>query len=178
MGICGTFIRNIPSNIIPRFITDYDQLKVAFLFNNYCSHPSLMMCKEILKKHNLKYNDDYFYSADYDLCARALRFFKVQNIPYVLLQYRRHPGQISFAKYIEQERFADIIRINQLVDIFDFNPEEIPILLHLKLMKKEPLLAKHHTEAIQWLQLIIEKNKTINYFNQSILEKFLLMGIN
>ena len=78
----------------------------------------------------------------------------------------------------QQERFADIIRINQLVDIFDFNPEEIPILLHLKLMKKVPLLTKHRIEAIQWIQLIIDKNKTINYFNQSILEQFLLMCIN
>jgi len=45
-------------------------------------------------------------------------------------------------------------------------------------MKKVPLLTKHRIEAIQWIQLIIDKNKTINYFNQSILEQFLLMCIN
>jgi hypothetical protein len=45
-------------------------------------------------------------------------------------------------------------------------------------MKKEPLRTKHRGKAIEWIKLIIEKNKTIGYFNQNILELFLLMSIN
>ena len=45
----------------------------------------------------------------------------------VLLQYRRHPGQISSAKFLEQTKYADIIRINQLIDVLGFKLEEIPV---------------------------------------------------
>lgn len=178
IGICGSFIKNIPSNSTPRFITDSDQLKVAFLSNNYCSHPSLIMKKEFLDKYNLRYNEDFIYSADFDLCARALRFLKVQNIPDVLLQYRRHPGQISSAKYKEQQRYADVIRINQLIDNLDFTLKEIPVLLHLKLMKRQHLLFRYKPKAEQWVMRILEKNDTIGYYNQKILKEFLFYCIS
>lgn len=178
IGICGTFIRNIPSDIIPRFITDHNHLKVAFLSNNFCSHPSLCIRREILDKHTLKYNEDYYYSADFDLCVRALRFTKIQNIPSVLLRYRRHGDQISWAKYREQERFADMIRINQLNENLQFRLVEIPVLLHLLLMKKQPLPGKYKPLAEQWVDKILNKNKIINYYNQDILEQFLYGYLN
>jgi GT2 family glycosyltransferase len=178
IGICGSFIKNIPANSTPRFITDSDQLKVAFLSNNYCSHPSLIMKKEFLDKYNLRYNEDFIYSADFDLCARALRFLKVQNIPDVLLQYRRHPGQISSAKYKEQQRYADVIRINQLIDNLDLTLKEIPVLLHLKLMKRQHLLFRYKPKAEQWVMRILEKNDTIGYYDQKKLKEFLFYCIS
>ncbi len=173
VGICGTFIRNIPSDLVPRFITDNDHLKVAFLSNNFCSHPSLCIRREIIEKHALKYNEDYNYSADFDLCVRALRFTKIQNIPFALLRYRRHRDQISWAKYRDQEKFADIIRINQLIENLQFRLEEIPVLLHLRLMKKQPIPGKYKPLAEQWVDKILEKNKIINYYDKEILKQFL-----
>jgi glycosyltransferase involved in cell wall biosynthesis len=177
IGICGSYIKNIPSGIIPRFITDCEILRVAFLFNNYCSHPSIIMRNEFLKKFNLKYNEEFQYSADFELCARGLRYFKVCNITDVLIQYRRHQGQISWEKAKEQEKYADIIRINQLRDILEFIPEEIPVLLHLKLMKKHPILIKYKDKAEQWVKEILERNKIIGYFNHDILQQFLYNSI-
>ena len=51
IGICGSFIQIIPSGHSPRFITDIEYLKVAFLSNNYCSHPSLILRTKLLNKH-------------------------------------------------------------------------------------------------------------------------------
>jgi len=178
VGICGTFIRNIPSNIIPRFLTDCEHLKVAFLSNNHCSHPSLLMRRKLLDKYELRYNEEYYYSADYDLCARSLKCFKLINIPEVLLNYRRHSEQISDARKHEQEEFADKIRIRQIEDIFGLEPDEIPISLHLKLMKKKLLGIIERDDAIRWLEILFEKNRTINYYNQKILEQFLLSLLN
>lgn len=177
-GICGTAIKNIPTNFLPRIITSYEQLKVAFLSNNYCSHPSLIMRKEYLNKFNLEYNIDYLYSADFDFCARGMRFFEVQNIPEVLLRYRRHPGQISSAKLKEQEIYADVIRINQLIDILGFHLQEIPVQLHLTLMKRHPLQMRFKLEAEEWALRIIDKNKNTCYYNLKVLEQFLLSCIN
>jgi glycosyltransferase involved in cell wall biosynthesis len=177
-GICGSSHRIFPGGFISQFITDLEQLKVAFLANNYCSHPSLIMRKEFLDKYNLRYNEEYYFAADFDFCSRAFRFFTVQNIPDVLYHYRRHPGQISTAHSNQQSDYADMIRINQLVNFLDFNPEEIPVLLHLKLMKRHPLSIRYKGKAEQWSLRILERNKTIGYYNQEILEKFLAFSIN
>ncbi|MCL4481035.1 MAG: glycosyltransferase [Bacteroidetes bacterium] len=172
-GICGSFIQNIPSGICPRFVTDENLLKVAFLSNNYCSHPSLIIRKEFLNRYQLRYKEDYVYSADFDLCARGFRHFKVQNIPEVLLQYRRHAEQISTAKFTEQQMYADAIRIKQLIENLGFEPDEIRHSLHLNLMKRERIDVELKTELEKWIKAIISKNRVRLYYEENVLGGFL-----
>ncbi|MCX6219575.1 MAG: glycosyltransferase [Bacteroidia bacterium] len=172
-GICGSFIQNIPSGSCPRFVTDDQLLKVAFLSNNYCSHPSLIMRKEFLNRFQLQYNEEYIYSADFDLCARGFRYFKVQNIPEVLLQYRRHGDQISTAKYAEQQMYADEIRIKQLIENLEFRHDEILHSLHLRLMKRERIEIELKTDLVKWIETIITKNRVSLYYEENLLSGFL-----
>lgn len=178
VGICGSFIKNIPSGIVPRFICEYELLKVAFLSNNLCSHPSLILRKEFMKRDNLKYNEEFRYSADFDLCVRGMNHFKICNIPQVLVQYRRHPGQISWEKAREQEYFADIIRINQVEERFGFKTDEIPILLHLRLMKKRPLSVRYKLIAEQWIEALLNKNRLNGNYQDMMLKQFLFNTLN
>ena len=173
IGICGSFIQVIPNGGVPNFVTNEDLLKVVFLSNNYCSHPSLILRKEFLSRFDLSYNEEYYYSADFDLCARGFQHFRVQNIPDVLLQYRRHATQISTAKFAEQQQFADTIRINQLVDKMGFNLEEIPLEIHLQLMKKHTIQQEFQAQAKNWLNTLIEKNNECKQFNEPSLSGFL-----
>jgi glycosyltransferase involved in cell wall biosynthesis len=173
-GICGSFARNIPSNSLIIFPVDPDQLKVEFLSDNFCSHPTLFLRKEFLDDFNLKYNENYLYSSDFDLCARAFGYFKVQNLPDVLLRYRRHSGQISSTRFIEQTRYADMIRINHLMEVLGFKIEEIPVLLHLRIMKKEKMQKYCKQQAENWIHKILEMNKKVGYFDQKLLEHYLL----
>lgn len=172
-GICGSFIQNIPSGFCPKFITDDQLLKVAFLSDNHCSHPSLILRKEYLTRYGLYYNEGYCYAADFDLCARGFRYFKVQNIPEVLLQYRRHAGQISSAKFAEQQKYADEIRIRQLIENLGFEPREIPVPLHLSLMKKDRTETGGKIEILNWMGTIIAKNSTCHYYDEKRLSIFL-----
>lgn len=73
----------------------------------------------------------------------------------------------------DQERFANMIRINQLIENLQFRLEEIPVLLHLRLMKKQPIPGKYESLSEQWVDKILEKNKIINYYDQNILKQFL-----
>lgn len=173
IGIAGSFIKNIPSNIVPRFVTDTETLRVLFLSNNHCSHPSLIMRKDLIGKFGLTYNTNYYYSADYDLCARGFRYFDICNIPRVLLQYRRHSSQISCQKAKEQERYADMIRISQIMETLDFKMEEIPVLLHLRLMKRQPIDLRYIEYADEWIRRIFDRNEIKKYFKQDILQGFL-----
>lgn len=172
-GICGSYAKNIPSNILTMFATDFDQLKVEFLSNNFCVHSSRFMQRMYLDKFNLRYNEDVRYACDFDFCARALRYFKVQNIPDVLLQYRRHPEQTSVTKSTEVTNHADMIRVNQLIDNLGFQLEEIPVLLHLKLMKKQSIELRYKSKAEQWVHRILNKNKYVGFYDQNLLQQFL-----
>jgi glycosyltransferase involved in cell wall biosynthesis len=172
-GICGSYVNNMPQNVLTTFPTDYDQLKVEFLSNNFCVHPSIIIRKEFIEKYNLQYNVHCRYAGDYEFCARGLRYFKVRNIPEVLLQYRRHPGQTSVTKIIEQTRNADSVRLAQLTDVLGFRLEEIPVLLHLDLMKRKPVKMNNKFKAEQWIQSILVKNRKVSFYDQSILHQFL-----
>ena len=173
MGICGSFIQTIPSGHFPKFITDDELLKVAFLSNNHCSHPSLIIRKALLIEHQISYNENYCYAADFDLCVKGFRYFKVHNLPEVLLLYRRHTSQISVAKFMEQQKFADAIRIQQLVENLGFEMQEIPNNLHLKFIKREPIEFRCKLELINWIKTIIEKNRRFKYYDKNRLNDFL-----
>lgn len=173
LGICGSNIKIIPQMYIPKYLTDYEHLKVAFLSNNQCSHPSLFLRKAFLDRYYLKYNEKFYYSSDYDLCSRSLQFFKIINIPEILLQYRRHPEQISMAKFYEQSRYADIIRINQLITFLNFKITEIPIPIHLGIMKRQQLHKSLLSSSIRWVTQILDRNKIKRFYNQEFLNQFL-----
>ena len=173
VGICGSFIQIIPNGGVPNFVTNEELLKVAFLSNNYCSHPSLILRKEFLKRYDLSYNEKYYYSADFDLCARGFQHFRLQNIPDILLQYRRHAEQISTAKFDEQQNYADTIRISQLVDKLGFTGNEIPIDIHLRLMKMQTIERNEQKKTEDWINALLEKNKECNQFDESLLSGFL-----
>ena len=173
VGICGSYIQVIPNGGVPNFVTNEDLLKVAFLSNNYCSHPSLILRKEFLNRYKLNYNEEYYYSADFDLCARGFQYFRVQNIPDVLLQYRSHATQISTAKFTEQQYNADTIRIKQLVDKMGFKPDEIPVEIHLQLMKKQPIERELQAQAEDWMDTLIDRNREITQFDEPSLIGFL-----
>jgi len=177
-GICGSFIQVIPSGFCPRYVTDEKLLRVVFLSNNFCSHPSLILRKEFLNRNQLMYNLVYQYSADYDLCSRGFRYFKVQNIPVILLQYRHHEEQISTAKYKEQQMYADQIRINQLVDFLKFKTEQIPISLHLSFMKNEPINLEFKEPLRNWIETIITKNRVVKYYDENTLQDYMRSLLN
>ncbi|MDR3062098.1 MAG: glycosyltransferase family 2 protein, partial [Dysgonamonadaceae bacterium] len=44
-----------------------EEIKVHLLKDNVCTHPTLMIKREVFCDHKIRYNEDYFYSADYDL---------------------------------------------------------------------------------------------------------------
>lgn len=172
-GICGSYIEIIPYGKSPNFILDEELLKVHFLSNNHCSHPSLILRKELLEKFHVTYDEQFYYSADFDICARGFKYFKVQNIRDVLLQYRIHPDQISSAKFEMQKIYADKIRIKQLVENLRFDIGEIPVELHLKLMKRELINKSEESQVCKWISQILERNKTVCYYEENRLKAFL-----
>src|SRR5439155_23933653 len=65
------------------------------LFSSPFFHPSVLLDRELLVAHGLRYDPAYLESEDYDLWARTLAVADGDNVAEPLLLYRRHSGQAS-----------------------------------------------------------------------------------
>jgi glycosyltransferase involved in cell wall biosynthesis len=149
-----------------------DRIQVMLLKDNVCTHPSLMIRRDVFFKHNLRYNEDYRYAADYDLMAEISGIGKITNINQFLLFYRVHSQQISSAKREEQIQFADQIRLKQLIR-FSIDPTPKEKELHLKLMKNIPLEGDETAMAEYWLNRLLYQNTQLKRYHPFFLYDFL-----
>lgn len=173
VGICGSLVRFLPSDKILNRPLSHEEIKISFIKNNYCTHPSLMIRGLLVKEYNLRYNEDYLYSADYDLVSRILARFKVVNLPNVLLKYRLHGSQISQKFQLKQKMYADRIRIKQLSN-FDITPNEFEKQLHLQLVTQKYIDNVNNIRELQhWANFLLKQNEKTGYYNSILLANFL-----
>jgi len=65
------------------------------LFGAPFFHPTVLVDREVLDEHGLRYDPAYLESEDYDLWTRLLAFADGDNLAQPLVLKRAHPGQAS-----------------------------------------------------------------------------------
>jgi glycosyltransferase involved in cell wall biosynthesis len=93
--VCGTnysFIGRKTNKVLPE---NHEDIKIELLKNTCFGHPTVMIRKEILDKHDLKYDIEKEPAEDYALWITLLNYGKFHNIQEDLLLYRVHDGQVS-----------------------------------------------------------------------------------
>jgi glycosyltransferase involved in cell wall biosynthesis len=104
---------NRPSTM--RFPSSHGVIRTHLLFSCPLSHPTVILRKHELARREMWYRDDFGGVADYDMWCRLDRGGALlENMPEVLVRYRRHPTQISSADQSGQQRLADQVRRDQL----------------------------------------------------------------
>lgn len=172
-GLCGSYVRIIGSDEIITAPEDYHEIKVWSMSNIMFRHPTIFIRSEFLKKYNLKYNDSYLYAGDYDFLVRAAHLFPVTNIQEVLLEYRRHPDQISSAHKKGQFEIVNKVILSQL-KLFKQGPTNKEKQLHLALMNRFQIQNKGEFEQLQnWANYLLERNNQIRLYNPEQLANFL-----
>ena len=137
IGICGTHIKCFGnSNDVWSYTpVDPEECKIQLLFCTSLYHPTVMMRSDVIKKNKLYYDPEYF-TEDYELWSRAIRFTKLANIPEILLRYRTSGQNITsnnsekvhashlnvmksqFTKYLHLDLSYDELQIvNKRIDI-------------------------------------------------------------
>lgn len=67
----------------------------AALFSSPFYHPTVLLARDRLARHELRYDPSYAESEDYELWTRLLRMAGGANVPEPLVLYRVHPGQAT-----------------------------------------------------------------------------------
>jgi len=99
MGICGTAIRPFRENEKGgrkmTFPTDDERIRAFAFFQSPFCHPSVIMRKEVLDRHHLKYPQAFKHAEDYGLWIELLKYTRGANLDTVLLLYRRHEQSVT-----------------------------------------------------------------------------------
>jgi glycosyltransferase involved in cell wall biosynthesis len=170
-GTDAVFFSEIEHHPVQR-LCDPQEIKVQLLKENIFTHPSLIIRNEVLKKHNMRYSEDYYYAADYDILVKLSRIGDVTNQSECLLYYRCHSGQITHEKRREQKIYRDRIQLKQLEN-FKVKPSIDEVIIHHAVMNGIPLSGKQLEAAEKWCNKLMMKNHKVKYYDEDYLFKFL-----
>lgn len=94
---------------------DDTTIKATLFISFTLMHPSIIIRREDLIKHQLNYNPDYRYSQDHALYLDCIRYgLKFANISEPLLHMRSHVESISKEKHAVQQECSMRARLNFL----------------------------------------------------------------
>ncbi len=153
----------------------YDDIKVKLLFECCMPHPSVMMRKSLLDKHNLHYNEEIGHSFDWELWQRAAHCFPVVNLPEYHLRYRLHASNESAKTLHLQRQAAQYIDSQTLPHL---GLESHPLRKYHRDVGSETLNISDREPGfidgvLGWFDAIRAANRRTNTYNPEALERFL-----
>ena len=156
--------------------TESEQLATNILFYSPCVHPTIMIRKAFLQENNIKYNEEYRASEDYDLFSQICRCGRIANLDEVLFRYRIMENNATFKNNdIGMVIYCEVMK-RQFKELgLDFSSEELHLLsphYSVKGMKGLEVL-----KAIDQLSLLLQKifvaNEKSGVYNRNFLWKTL-----
>jgi len=96
----------MPSGAVP--------LRWHALFSSPFFHPTVLVDREALDAHGLRYDPEFLESEDYDLWTRLFDFADGDNLREPLVLKRVHPGQASLRRRDVQESFQRRVALREL----------------------------------------------------------------
>ena len=87
------------------------------LFSSPFFHPTVLVDRELLDRHGLRYDPEFLESEDYDLWTRLLRVADGANLPRPLVLKRVHPGQASMRRSHLQESFQQRVAVREIAQV-------------------------------------------------------------
>jgi glycosyltransferase involved in cell wall biosynthesis len=87
------------------------------LFSSPFFHPTVLVDRETLDAHGLRYDPAFLESEDYDLWARLLGFVDGDNLGEPLVLKRVHAGQASLRRSDVQESFQRRVALREIARV-------------------------------------------------------------
>ena len=172
--VCGTYAKIIgENNFIVSNLNDYDYLKCKLLNKNVIVHPSIIIRNSFIKQHNIRYDEKYIKSQDFELYSRIKNITKIYIYPEALLYYRRGSNKNNCikTKWVNHEMV-----IQKNVNELELNNNICEYLLYLD---NYPYCAKKYSisDCILNNNKILTANKRKGIYNQDKLIKYLSFSL-
>ena len=86
----------------------------AALFSSPFFHSTVVIDRDVLEGHGLRYDTSFGESEDYDLWARLLEVADGDNVPEALVLYRKHEAQASARRTELQRECQERVALRQI----------------------------------------------------------------
>jgi glycosyltransferase involved in cell wall biosynthesis len=87
------------------------------LFSSPFFHPTVLVDRETLDAHGLRYDPEFLESEDYDLWTRLFAFADGDNVREALVLKRVHAGQASQRRRDVQETFRRRVALREIAEV-------------------------------------------------------------
>jgi len=174
IGLCGTWIRYFGAStaLLERPVNP-EEIRAFTLLDTPFAHPSVMLRRDLMERHHLRFDGQYFPTEDFELWTRILRHTQAANLPKVLLHYRVHGSSLTGSDWSAMdEQAVRIIRAQLLLLGLDPTPDELRFHRQLamgRLAMTKPLL----DQAEVWLPRLLAANQKTHLFQPDALESLL-----
>ena len=132
-GVVGAWIKKFGPGVKSDEYFKYpEQMKILdfLVHGNQVAHPCTMIRREILTRHNIKYNPEYKYAEDYAFWVEIVKYAEIHNIQTVLLNYRWADENVSVVHRKAQLQCTERIRRHILSDLLT-NDTDIEKILNI-----------------------------------------------
>lgn len=170
VGISGGWVRcfGTSSSSTQRPPCEQETLRCYALFENPFCHMAVIMRREMMQVHDLRYDGSFSRSEDYELWSRALYCFPLANIGRVLVRARQHPASVTLTHWQEMTLQTEKIQA-VLLRALNINPLSEELRLHHQVgrgyrQREIDVLRKGE----QWLLHLCQCNQEVGFANNSI----------
>lgn len=180
IGICGTAVIGFGEDIKEsqwKLSLNNKTIKTELLFSSCFAHPTVMIRKELIVKHNLFYNKAFVHAEDFELWTRMAEHTKFANLEMPLLKYRIVQDSVTREadKNIEQ-RYQTIKSIfKRYLEKLGINNSEEENLLHFNLTVNSRIRDNNidFNSLKRYLTKILKANDEVKVFDSLELKKVL-----
>ncbi len=178
IGVIGSWVKTIglTQNKDIKFKSGHNNIRFELFFQNYLHHPSVMIRRDVLFQHNLKY-ENFIHAEDYAFWIKLSNYTHLDILPEFLLLYRLHGNNISEVHVESQKKQTSQLRRIQLSDLgIELTDDELKL---YESFIDDDLFYKpiEFEKILNIIQLLILKNKEkklldiqllFNYFEKKV----------
>lgn len=174
LDICGSWVRMEDAGgkgHVIRYPLDHETIRAFMLFNNPIAHPSVMLRKRSLLRHNLQYDESLGAGQDYEFWHRCSEKCTLSNIGKPLLIWRQHEESVT-SKDCDNPNSTALLVQENLLDNLGLASDKQMVLFNKKIGTGQALQNTNELNtALSWLELIITNNHSNNCFDDEGLAK-------
>lgn len=159
VGVCGTACRLFgDSSGVTMPKTESEEIKSWLLFGPCMAHPTVIMRRDLIVKHNLYYNMEFKQAEDYELWIRFSQYCEMANIPEPLLLYRVRDKQATTEFRSEVCRWSGLVH-KMAIGSLGIEPTDEELDLHLSFHSASFPKSREYVEQFEkWLRKLLEAN--------------------
>jgi len=177
IGICGSSIIAFGEvkEAIKKFYKDDKMLKSELLFSTCFAHPTVFMRSSLFKEFNIKYNEEFVNSQDYELFSKMAKITKFANIQEPLLKYRVSKNSVTKLADSKNLRFNLLKKIIfENIKNLNLEIDKDELMLHFNLTVNHRIAnIKDKKILLDYFEKILLANKKVKFYDEFSLKKVL-----